>query len=230
MSDETKDVVEQASESEGMPTPKISQEPPQDSPGDLDALANALMEKLEPQLLEKAQSVFQSEKDKGIASASKKADSALDATESMREVVDKFTSYLESMNESSSEKTSAGTEVFDWAGEQKRILQESGIESSDRRLSDLLKEREFSSHEEYIKVLNEEAFKWVQADAKKPQPSAATVAQTVPGVSIDVGSFGDYTSDQLGDKMVEMMKDYSKHESEIVAVEKELERRAKTGE
>lgn len=96
-------------------------------------------------------------------------------------------------------QTSAGTGVKPWTERQASILAEAGIPKDDRRLTDLLKERKFANHEEYLTVLADEAFKWKQADARKPQPSPGTVAQTAPSLPVGDGTYTKekYTTDML---------------------------------
>lgn len=96
-------------------------------------------------------------------------------------------------------RPSAGTGGKPWTETQASILAESGIQKDDRRLTDLLRENTFASHEEYLKVLEAKTFEWKQADAKKPQPTSATVASTAPGVP--VGS-GEYTPEKYKNDML----------------------------
>jgi len=228
MSDETKDVVETGSESQELPTPKISQANPQDSPGNLDEIANALMTKMEPMLMEKAQSILQSTKDKGIAEASKKASSALEATDGMREVVDKFTDYLSGLK--NSPEDSVGAEDEGWAVRQNEILEIAGISPQDGRLVDMLRKETFKDHNEYIKALEAKSFEWKVADANKPQPSSSTVAQIIPSVVALDGKFDEYTSTQLGEKLVELLKAPTDNKEQIKLLDDELKLRdAKKG-
>ena len=79
------------------------------------------------------------------------------------------------------------------------ILKNEGIAIDDPRVVELLRTQEYSSKDEYLKDLKEKAFGWRQADAKKPQPSATTVAQTIP--SIPVGD-GTYTAEKYVEDML----------------------------
>jgi len=94
---------------------------------------------------------------------------------------------------------SAGTGEKPWTERQASILEEAGIRKDDRRLSDLLKQNTFASHEEYLKVLADKTFEWKQADVRKPEPSSSTVAQTVP--SIPAGD-GTYTKEKYKTDML----------------------------
>ena len=86
-----------------------------------------------------------------------------------------------------------------WTERQASILNEAGIDKTDRRLADLLKSRTFSNHDEYIAELEKQAFQWKQDDAKKPQPTTATVAPTAPSIPVGDGSYNKekYAQDML---------------------------------
>lgn len=120
---------------------------------------------------------------------------------------------------------SAGAGAQSWAEKQASILSDAGLEPNDSRLTELLKSKTYVDYDEYLEDLRGKTFDWKQADAKKPQPSSSTVAQTVPSVVPQAGDFDDYSDDQIGDKMVELLKEPSKHKKEIDLLDAELARR-----
>ncbi len=111
------------------------------------------------------------------------------ATDKMRldqEIADLKKAVLEGQ---ASSQAPAGTGVKPWTERQASILNEAGIQKDDRRLADLLRDNTFSSHDEYLKVLADKTFEWKQADARKPEPSPGTVAQTAPSVPVGDGTY-----------------------------------------
>ena len=123
---------------------------------------------------------------------------------------------------------SAGAGEKSWGERQQAILDNAGIDKSDPRIVELL--RASKSKQEFIAELEEQSFAWKQADVNKPQPSPSTVAQVTPSVIPHEGAYKDMSSDALGDKVLELHKDYTKNKVEIDAMTKELERRDKIGE
>ena len=121
---------------------------------------------------------------------------------------------------------SAGAGAQSWTERQASILKDAGLEQSDSRLVELLREETFANHDEYIERLEAKSFEWKQSDAKKPKPSPSTVAQTIPGIAPSEGDFKGITDDELGAKAIELGKHYTKNQSEITRINNELERRA----
>jgi len=82
---------------------------------------------------------------------------------------------------------------------QASILSEVGLSAKDPRFVEFLRDNpKFKSNEEYFEALDKKALEWQSADAKKPQPSASTVAQTIPSVPAGDGS---YTKDKYVEDM-----------------------------
>ena len=75
----------------------------------------------------------------------------------------------------------------DWGARQQAILDNAGIDKNDPRIVELL--RTSKSKQEFIAELEEKSFAWKQADAKKPEPSATTVAQMTPSVPAGDGTW-----------------------------------------
>lgn len=98
-----------------------------------------------------------------------------------------------------SDQPSAGTGERPWTERQASILEEAEIAKNDRRFVDFLRDNTFANHDEYIKALEGKAFEWKQSDAKKPQASTSTVAQTAP--SLPVGD-GTYTKEKYKTDML----------------------------
>lgn len=95
-------------------------------------------------------------------------------------------------------EASAGAGTQNWKESQASILSKAEIDANDPRVIDFLKKEKFDSHDAYIEQLAIKANEWSFADAKKPQPSASTVAQTIP--SIPAGD-GTYTEDKYVEEM-----------------------------
>lgn len=230
MSDKTKDVVD-ASESEGMPTPEFSQPLPQDSPGADDALVNTLIERLTPAMQEIVKKAAQSEKDKGIAKASKDASDALAGVNDMRAFYDKMKAYTErygsedaallemerdakidqAIRSQNSGQISVGAERKPWTERQAEILKEARLEPNDARMAEWLRESgKFANEDAYIESLAKKAFEWSQSDAKKPVPSAGSVAQITPSVP---SGDGKYTAEKYKENMLAAVGDKKKIEA-----------------
>ena len=150
--------------------------------------------------------------------------SKLQVTQRNKELLERVAA-LEGGNKS---VPSPGGGEQDWGGRQQAILDNAGIDKSDPRIVELL--RTSKSKQEFIANLEEQSFTWKQADVNKPQPSPSTVAQVIPSVVVQAGALDDFTSDQLGDRMVELLKAPGKNQAEIDLLDKELARRdAKKG-
>lgn len=123
---------------------------------------------------------------------------------------------------------STGVGGQSWGEKQQTILDKAGVAKDDPRITELL--RDSSDKQDFIAKLEEQTFAWKQADAKKPQPSSSTVAQIIPSVIPETGELDAYTSDQLGAKMITMLKEPSKYQDQIDLLNKELVKRdAKKG-
>ena len=118
---------------------------------------------------------------------------------------------------------STGVGVTDWGGKQASILDNAGIKKDDPRITELLRTAE--SKQDFVTKLEEQSFAWKQADAKKPQPSPSTVASTIPSVVPTEGEFKDMSTESIGDKVIELAKNYTKNESVILAMNAEVARR-----
>ena len=92
---------------------------------------------------------------------------------------------------------SAGAGEKSWAEKQQAILDNAGIDKNDPRIVELL--RASGSKQEFIANLEEKSFAWKKADVSKPQPSAGTVAQTIPSVP---SGDGTYTKDKYKTDML----------------------------
>ena len=144
-----------------------------------------------------------------------------------KELDDKI-AKLDSLISGNAVAPSPGGGEKSWAEKQATILDNSGIAKDDPRIVELL--RTASDKQDFIEKLEEQTFAWKQADANKPQPSSSTVAQIVPSVVTEKGELDAFTSDQLGDKLVDLLKEPSKNAEQITLLSKELEvRDAKKG-
>ena len=118
---------------------------------------------------------------------------------------------------------SAGAGEPSWAEKQATILDKAGIDKNDPRIAELLRTSE--SKQDFVVSLEEQTFAWKQEDAKKPQPSLGTVAQIIPSVVAEKGALDAYNDEQLGDKLVDLLREPSKHKEEIELLDKELQAR-----
>ena len=125
---------------------------------------------------------------------------------------------------------SAGAGAQSWADKQASILSGAGIETNDPRLTELLKSTKWESYDDYLSALSDKTFDWKQADAKKPQPSSSTVAQTVPSVVAVASDFDEFTDDQIGDKLIALSRSPSINQAEMDILDAELTRRDKLKE
>lgn len=94
---------------------------------------------------------------------------------------------------------SPGGGAQNWKNRQASILSEAGIKSDDPRVIEMLRKENFQSHDAYLDALTKRANDWSFADAKKPQPSPSTIAQTVPAV---VAGDGSYTKEKYAEDML----------------------------
>jgi len=92
---------------------------------------------------------------------------------------------------------SAGAGIQNWKERRASILSEAGIEGSDPRFVEFMKQK-FSSYDDMNEQLYKRVEDWSFTDEQKPKPSASTVAQVVP--SIPTGG-GDYTEDKYAEDM-----------------------------
>ncbi|GAG96289.1 unnamed protein product, partial [marine sediment metagenome] len=117
---------------------------------------------------------------------------------------------------------SAGAGETSWGERHKAILKDTGIAENDSRVIDLLKNNTYPSYDEYFKDLNDKTFEWKQADAKKPQPSSSTVAQTISAAAPVTGDYEGITSDDLGEKAISLGKDYTINKVVIIYVKNNI--------
>jgi len=251
MSDKATEAGSASLEDQGLPNPEFSQTAPVPSPGDSDAQLEALIEKLSPRLEEIVKSVAQSDKDKGIASAKRDASSALEGIESMRATVSAFKKYVERFGsedaalqemdrdnkinkilsgEITQDPVSVGADTRPWGVRQKEILESAGVEPTDRRAVELAQSKKWADPEEYLDALKRATFDWSLSDVTKPKPSSSTVAQVIPSVIAAEGDYKGFSKDALGDRVMLLMKDYTKNADEIKSINKELARRDNIGE
>ena len=121
---------------------------------------------------------------------------ALSTLQEAQELSD-IKSQLASLLGGNKPDVSAGAGATDWAGKQASILENAGIAKDDPRIVGLL--RTASSKQDFVAKLEEQTFAWRQTDVNKPQPSAGSVAQTIPSVPT-----GDetYTTDKYVEDML----------------------------
>ena len=83
-------------------------------------------------------------------------------------------------------------------------MKEVGMDNSDPRFVEFVRENANTPPAEYIAKLEAQAFSWRSANVTKPQPTTASVAQTAQGkkASVDLvekgGAFQIQTSEDMG--------------------------------
>ena len=207
------DVVNQEPQIENLPDPQISGKPagqPLDQAGGSSVTLKAVEELLDRK--------FQSMKDtrlgkmesklddlegavgryEALQSQGMSKDQALSQMQGDKELGD-MKSQLASLLEGKVPEASPGGGEKDWKKRRASILSDAGIKSDDPRVVDMLRKENFDSHDGYVEALQKRANEWSFADAKKPQPSAGSVAQTIP--SVPAGS-GDYTAEKYKTNML----------------------------
>ena len=248
MTDELKESGLESTENKAEPKPDFSKDAAKTSPESLQEIANALIEKLSPQVIEIAKKAAQSEKDVGIASAKRDASKALEATDSMRGVVEKFQAYvtaygseerayaelerdarMDKLESSGSGPDSVGAEAKSWEIEQKEILDSVGLKIDDQRVLDLAASKKWGEGKEgeqaYLKALKASTFVWFRGGATKPEPDASTTTNTLGSQSSSTGDFPAETGEQLGERMITLMANRTANQPEILKIEAELKRR-----
>ena len=92
---------------------------------------------------------------------------------------------------------STGVGEKSWGERQQAILDNAGIDKNDSRIVELL--RTSKSKQGFLADLEAKTFEWKQSDVNKPQPSASTVASTIPSVPSGDGSYtvDKYKTDML---------------------------------
>ncbi|MCK5850183.1 MAG: hypothetical protein KAH23_04650 [Kiritimatiellae bacterium] len=144
-----------------------------------------------------------------------------------KELDDKM-ARLDAMISGNAVNPSTGVDEPSWAEKQATILDSSGIAKDDSRIVELL--RTSKSKQEFLASLEEQTFAWKQADANKPQPSSSTVAQIIPSVVAEKGALDAYNDEQLGGKLIDLLREPSKNAEQIAILDKELKvRDAKKG-
>ncbi len=165
--------------------------------------------------------IAQYEVEKG-GTVDKKALSKLQGTQREKELL----SRLEALEGGKVPEASPGGGEKGWKETRAKTLSDAGIEGSDSRFVEFMKQ-EFTSHDD----MNEKLFKategWSFTDEQKPKPDASTIAQVIPAVTAVGDDFEGISDDALGEKQIELMKDYSNNEPEIKLIDAVLARRAK---
>lgn len=88
---------------------------------------------------------------------------------------------LKSGKEAVAPSAGAGKQLL--TEKQASILSGVGLTVSDPRFTQFLRDNpKFKTNEEYFEALDKQAIAWQSDDAKKPQPSGTSVAQTIPAV------------------------------------------------
>ena len=109
---------------------------------------------------------------------------------------------------------------------QASILSGVGLTASDPRFTQFLRDNpKFKTSEEYFEALDKQAIAWQTDDAKKPQPSSSTIAQTVPSVVPASGELDKFSNEQLEAKINELSKQPSKNLKVITQLATELKER-----
>lgn len=200
-----KDVGELAG-STGSGQPSQSQE---SETSDLDAIVEAVVARVEPGLEELSKKFFQSQKDKGVASAVDAASEALDRIEAIEGPVKRVLELmqqrgltqeqaldevnrdlrlerLESQLSSQPEPTSTTTEpapdkaAFDWRERRERILQDSGISKRDPAYLEFVRSRNWDLDNPDEFVKALDA--WAFQRETKPVATGASGSNTSQGV------------------------------------------------
>ena len=124
-------------------------------------------------------------------------DQALNQMQGDKELGD-IKSQLASLLEGKAPEASPGGGTQGWKERRASILSDAGIDGSDPRFVNFMRQK-FSSYDDMNEKLFKEAEGWSFADETKPKPSASTVAQVVP--SVPTGD-GDYTVETYVEDMI----------------------------
>ena len=235
---------------EGTPNPQISGDTGEQSLGQASEESVNLKAILaSPEFEEFIEKKVQSKSDKRLGQYGTRLESLEDAISQYQSLIDAGMSGPEAKAQMQGEQTlaslkaeidalkgnvtigsSAGVEPKTWEDSQQSILSQHKLENTDPRAVELARSKVWKSHKEYLDALSVQANEWSFSDSLKPQPSSSTVAPTTSAVIPQDGDYAGVSTDALGDNMVELLKSPSKHQEEINRIDKELARRATTGE
>lgn len=174
--------------------------------------------------LEDALSQYQSLIDSGMSSSEAQAKMQGDGRLAQLE------QELASLKQGVTQPASEGSVAQTWEEQQQAILSKHGLENGDTRAVELAKSKTWSSYDEYLKALEQQANEWSFSDSTKPQPNTSTVAQTTTAAVPSEGDYPGLTSEQLGDRAMELSKNFTANAAEISKIDKELARRDKIGD
>ena len=156
------------------------------------SLKDSRLGKMESQLndLEGAVRKYEALQSQGLSK-----DQALNQMQGERELQD-IKAKLDSVLGDNKAVPSTGVGEKSWGERQQTILDNAGIDKNDSRIVELL--RASKSKQGFLADLEAKTFEWKQSDVNKPQPSASTVAQTIPSVPSGDGS---YTKEKYAEDM-----------------------------
>ena len=236
------DVVNLEAQTDGLPEPNISATPegqPLDQAGgsavtleaieelvkrEVQSMKDSRLGKFDTRLddLEGAVAKYEALQKQGLSK-----DQALNKMQGDKEL-DDMKSQLTSLLAGKVPAESTGVGSQNWKSRRASILSEAGIEGNDPRFIEFMKQK-FSSYDDMNDKLFSKTEEWSFTDETKPKPDSSTIAQTVNSVpTVEDGYPED--DDELGDKLVELQRDYSKNEAEVNKIAKVLELRAKKQE
>jgi len=198
---------------EGQPTPKIAGDPAGQSYEQAGSSAVTLSDVLaSPELQDYIKKEVQSKTDSRLGTYGTRLDSVEGAIAKYDALVDGGMSKPEALAKMQGDQRlhdlelevqalrggnvvvpSPGGGEKPWGERQQAILKNAGVQPDDARLTEFLKANTFKNHNEYIDALDAKAFEWKQSDAKKPEPSATSVANVAP--TVPTGS-GEYTHEK----------------------------------
>jgi len=157
------------------------------------SLKDTRLGKMESQLndLEGAVAKYEALQSQGLSK-----DQALNQMQGDRELQD-IKAKLDSVLGGNKAVPSPGGGEKSWGERQQAILDNAGIDKNDSRIVELL--RTSKSKQGFLADLEAKTFEWKQSDVNKPQPSASTVASTIPSVPSGDGSYtvDKYKTDML---------------------------------
>jgi len=157
------------------------------------SLKDTRLGKMESQLndLEGAVAKYEALQSQGLSK-----DQALNQMQGDRELQD-IKAKLDSVLGGNKAVPSTGVGEKSWGERQQAILDNAGIDKNDSRIVELL--RTSKSKQGFLADLEAKTFEWKQSDVNKPQPSASTVASTIPSVPSGDGSYtvDKYKTDML---------------------------------
>ena len=239
-----KDVVNSESKIEGdLPEPTISGTPtgqPLDQAGD----SSVTLEAVE-QLLDKR---FQSMKDtrlgkmetkltdmegtiskyEALQSQGLSKDQAKVKMQGDQELGD-IKSQLASLLEGKAPEALPGGSTQGWKERRASILTDAGIDGSDSRFVDFMKQ-EFASHDDMNDKLFKATEEWSFTDETKPKPDSSTITQVIASTPVVGDDYKGLSDDELGARYEKLAKEPTKNKAEMDKVIKAIERRDKIKE